>query len=44
VFVALLIHGRGATSLAVHDWSRSPVDVRDATGRLWDWRDPAVLR
>ena len=44
ILVAVLIHGRGATSMAVHEWSKTPVDVNAAPERLWDWRDPSFLR
>jgi hypothetical protein len=26
------------------EWNTSPVDVDRAHGRLWDWRDPQLLR
>jgi len=49
VFVALALWGvfvnfRGATSIAVNQWSALPVSVDEAQWRVWDWRDPQFLR
>lgn len=44
VLAAVFIHLRGATSIAVHDWNRTPVSVNDNRARIWDWNDPPFLR
>lgn len=44
VAVSLFIHGRGAYSVAVHQWNSVPVSVNDAPWRVWDWSDPPFLR
>ena len=38
----LLVHARGATSVAAHEWNAIP-DV-DPRVRVWDWKDPQFLR
>jgi hypothetical protein len=40
----IFVNGRGATSIAVNQWSARPVNVDDARWRVWDWRDPQFLR
>ncbi len=40
----IFVNGRGATSIAVNQWSALPVNVDDARWRVWDWRDPQFLR
>ena len=42
--VSVLIHARGAVSRHGYAWNGSPVDVDQATARLWDWRDPPFGR
>lgn len=37
-------HGRGGTSFAANQWSALPVNVDQATWRVWDWSDPQFLR
>jgi hypothetical protein len=49
VFVVLALWGvfvnlRGATSIAVNQWSAVPVSVDEAQWRVWDWNDPPFLR
>lgn len=48
-FVVLALWGvfvnfRGATSVAVIEWSATPVSVDEAQWRVWDWSDPQFLR
>ena len=40
----VFVHARGATSVAAHRWSVTPVDVDRQRSRVWDWRDPQFLR
>jgi hypothetical protein len=40
----VFVHARGATSLAVNQWSLYPVNLDNAPGRVWDWSDPQFLR
>ncbi len=40
----VFVNGRGATSLAVNQWSILPVNVDDAHWRVWEWRDAQFLR
>jgi hypothetical protein len=44
VLASFLIHLRGATSIAVHNWNSTPVSVNEHRERIWDWRDPPFLR
>jgi hypothetical protein len=39
----VLVHGRGATSVAPQMWSAIPANV-DPVYRVWDWSDPPFLR
>jgi hypothetical protein len=41
---SVFVNLRGATSIAVNQWSILPVNVDDAQWRVWDWRDPQFLR
>jgi hypothetical protein len=48
-FVALagcgiLVHGRGATSMAANQRSAPPRNVDYARWRVWDWRDAQFLK
>jgi len=38
------VHVHGATSIAANQWSALPVNVDEARGRVWDWRDAQFLR
>jgi hypothetical protein len=40
----VFVHVHGATSIAANQWSALPVNVDEARGRVWDWRDPQFLR
>ena len=40
----VMVNGRGATSIAVNQWSALPVNVDDARWRVWEWRDAQFLR
>jgi len=42
--IAFLIQLRGATSIKVHDWNSTPVNVNANTARIWDWRDLQFMR
>jgi hypothetical protein len=49
VFVGAALWGcfvnlRGATSIAVNQWSALPVSVDQAQWRVWDWSDMPFLR
>jgi len=44
VAASVLIHARGATASAVHEWNSTPANVDLAPARIWDWRDPQFLR
>ena len=44
LLIAFFIHARGAYSIAVHDWNRTPVSLNVPPGRVWDWSDPPFLR
>lgn len=44
LIVSVLIQFRGATSIQVHQWNSTPVNVNEHTGRIWDWTDPPFLR
>jgi hypothetical protein len=39
----VFVHARGATSIAANQWNSTP-NVDQARWRVWDWRDPQVLR
>ena len=41
---SVIINGTGAVSQPASDWNLRPVNVDDAPGRVWDWRDPQFLR
>lgn len=40
----VFIHWRGASAPEVLRWNTSPVNIDQAPGRVWDWRDPPFLR
>jgi hypothetical protein len=40
---SVLIHARGATSLATWLWNSQPVSIDERPERLWDWRHPQFL-
>ncbi|MEO8370374.1 MAG: glycosyltransferase family 39 protein [Candidatus Solibacter sp.] len=40
----VFVHVHGATSIAANQWSALPVNVDEARGRVWDWRDAQFLR
>lgn len=40
---SILLQGTGAYTRAAHRWMSDPVDIDQAPGRLWDWRDPPFL-
>jgi hypothetical protein len=40
----VLVHTRGATSVAAQQWSMFPVNVDQARDRVFDWSDPQFLR
>jgi hypothetical protein len=44
VLISFLINLRGANQASVYGWNRTPVDVDARPSRVWDWRDPQVLR
>uniref|UniRef100_Q01W37 Glycosyltransferase RgtA/B/C/D-like domain-containing protein n=1 Tax=Solibacter usitatus (strain Ellin6076) TaxID=234267 RepID=Q01W37_SOLUE len=40
----VFVHARGATSIAANQWSALPINVDEARGRVWDWKDAQFLR
>jgi hypothetical protein len=42
--LSVLIHFRGATAVATHQWNDGPPTVDQDPRRLWDWADPPFLR
>ena len=42
--LSLVIHVRGALSTAVYQWNSQPIDVDQVPARVWDWKDPQLLR
>lgn len=40
----VFVHGHGATSIPVNQWSALPANVDLARWRVWDWYDPQFLR
>ncbi|MHB1326126.1 MAG: hypothetical protein ACYC0L_07990 [Thermoleophilia bacterium] len=42
--ISFFIHHQGATSFAVRSWVGDPVNVDQASYRLWDWHDLSFLR
>ena len=44
VGISLFVHLAGMYSHAVHDWNDDPVDVDEATERVWDARDWMPMR
>jgi hypothetical protein len=41
---SVVIHSRGALSVAVHEWNANPLDIDKHPSRAWDWSDPQFLR
>jgi hypothetical protein len=44
VLISVAIHSRGAYRRVVWHWNSEPTDVGLDTARVWDWRDPQILR
>jgi hypothetical protein len=44
VLLSFAIHYRGAYRRIVWNWNTEPTDVGLDSARVWDWRDPQVLR
>lgn len=44
VAFGVFVHWRGAHARAVLDWNTSPVEIRQAQWRIWDWSDLPFLR
>jgi hypothetical protein len=44
VVVSFAIHYRGAHRRVVWAWNTEPTDVGHDAPRIWDWRDPQILR
>ncbi len=44
VAASLFAHARGALSIETARWNIDPVNVDDYQQRVWDWRDPQILR
>jgi len=42
--LSILIHVHASTSYDVHAWNDGPPNVDQAPSRVWDWRDPQLLR
>ncbi|MFP2897491.1 hypothetical protein [Corallococcus sp. 4LFB] len=41
---SILVHWRASITFDVHMWNSFPVNVDSAPERVWDWKDPQLLR
>jgi hypothetical protein len=44
LLLSVLIHYRGATSVAAYNWNSVPDNIDRNPQRIWDWSDPQFLR
>lgn len=44
IAASLFAHARGALFIETHRWNVDPVNIDDHQERVWDWRDPQILR
>lgn len=44
VAYSIFVHYQGALRIETFEWNAFPVDVDASPERVWDWRDPQILR
>jgi hypothetical protein len=43
VIVSVLVNGRGAVARETWEWNKTPTNVDEVAGKIWDWRQPQFL-